>query len=174
MNFSAHPARAVGQGSRPIRVKISESDNHNKVFSFFCSCWLAIAQQKNIHCNTNGGGYIWVDPELLKQAAAERTLPPPLSYAGVLLRLLPLPVHLRLLSPPPPPLMMSQMTPSTTQLPSIIVPSHAPQRHSRRLANQAELTGGHSSHVLWCTCITTVHMYYGTHVLLHTCIMAHM
>jgi hypothetical protein len=59
--------------------------------------WHTITQQKNMYCNTNGVGYIWVDPEQLAQAAAENTLPSPhslpspLSYAGVLLGLLSLP-----------------------------------------------------------------------------------
>jgi hypothetical protein len=43
---------------------------------------------KDVHTNTNGGGYIWVYPEQLEQAAAKRTLPPQLAYAGVLLGLL--------------------------------------------------------------------------------------
>jgi hypothetical protein len=42
--------------------------------------WHTITQQKNVYCNTNGGGYIWVDPEHLAQAAAENTLPSQLSY----------------------------------------------------------------------------------------------
>ncbi len=33
-DFSAHPARAIGPGSSPIRVK--SSDNHLRVFSFVC------------------------------------------------------------------------------------------------------------------------------------------
>ena len=53
-------------------------------------------------------------------------------------------------SPPPAnqiiPLIMPQTTHSTTPSPSpsspILVPNHAPQRCSRRLANQAELAGG--------------------------------
>jgi hypothetical protein len=53
--------------------------------------WHIITQQKNVYCNINGGGYIWVDPDQLAQAAAENTLPSPLSYAGVLLGLLALP-----------------------------------------------------------------------------------
>jgi hypothetical protein len=53
--------------------------------------WHTITQQNNVYCNTNSGGYIWVDPEQLSQAAAENTLPSLLSYAGVLLGLLSLP-----------------------------------------------------------------------------------
>ncbi len=53
--------------------------------------WHTITQQKNVYYNTNGGGYIWVDPDKLAQADAENTLPSPLSYAGVLLGLLALP-----------------------------------------------------------------------------------
>jgi hypothetical protein len=116
--------------------------------------WHAITQQKNVHCNTTSGGIIWINPALLEQAAAERTPPPPLSYAGVLLGLLPLPEAPAAVAPfsPPPAanqpthLTIPQMTPSTIPSPSplspIIVPNHAPQRCSRRLANQAELAGG--------------------------------
>jgi hypothetical protein len=50
-----------------------------------CNIWHTITQQKNVYCNTNGSGYVWVDQEQLTQAAAENTLPSPLPYAGVLL-----------------------------------------------------------------------------------------
>ena len=43
--------------------------------------WHAITQQKNVQCNTTGSGIIWINPALREQAAAERTPPPPLSYA---------------------------------------------------------------------------------------------
>ena len=49
--------------------------------------WHAITEQKNIHFNTNGGGYIWIDPEQQEHASAKRTLPSPSSYAGFLLGL---------------------------------------------------------------------------------------
>ena len=139
----------LGRDLRNAGVKISD-------WGFLANdrtLWHAITQQKNRHCNTNGSGYIWVDPELLEQAAAQRTLPPPLSYAGVLLGLLPspdAPTPVAPSSPPPAnqiiPLIMPQTTHSTTPSPSpsspILVPNHAPQRCSRRLANQAELAGG--------------------------------
>ena len=113
--------------------------------------WHTITQQKNVYCNNNGGGYIWVDPDLVAQAAAENIPPSPLSYAGVLLGLLPLPdvpaaavpspAKSNLTTPP------SSPSPSSSQC---VVPNHAPQRHSRRLANQAELAGGRKvySHTL--------------------------
>ena len=40
------------------------------------SFWHAISQQKNVYCNFNSGGYIWVNLEQLGQAAAKRTLAP--------------------------------------------------------------------------------------------------
>ncbi len=129
------------------------------------SIWHTITQQKKVHCNTNGGGYIWVDPEKLAQAAAENILPSPLSYAGVLLGLLSLPD-----SPSPAPAasalplptqadhtipqspQMTKVTPTSSPPSSspIVASNHAPQRYSRRLANQAELAGGRKvySHTL--------------------------
>ena len=93
------------------------------------SLWRAITQQKNVHCNFNGGGYIWVDPEQLEQAAAKQTLPPPLSCAGVLLGLLPSP------DAPTPVVVPAQIIPATTPPPlplsPILVPNHTPQRCSR-------------------------------------------
>ena len=53
--------------------------------------WHTITQQKNVHSNTNNSDKFWVDPEQLVQAAAQNTLPSPLSYAGVLAGLLPQP-----------------------------------------------------------------------------------
>ena len=126
--------------------------------------WHTITQRKNVYCNNNGGGYIWVDPEQLAQAAAENILPSPLSYAGVLLGLLPRPDHdvpaaavpatpspakSNLTTPLP---QLTFVTPSSPSPSSslCVVPNHAPQRHSRRLANQAELAGGRKvySHTL--------------------------
>ena len=49
--------------------------------------WHAITQQKNVHCNYNGGGYAWMDESESEDAAAERILPLPSSYAGVILGL---------------------------------------------------------------------------------------
>ena len=116
--------------------------------------WHAITQQKNVYCNNNGSGYIWVDPEQLAQAAAESILTSPLSYAGVLLGLLPLP-DVPASAVPAIPSPLSQLTIVTPSSPSpsssqCVVPNHAPQRHSRRLANQAELAGGRKvySHTL--------------------------
>ena len=126
--------------------------------------WHTITQRKNVYCNNNGGGYIWVDPEQLAQAAAENILPSPLSYAGVLLGLLPLPDHDVPAAAVPaipspaksnlttPLLQLTFVTPSSPSPSSslCVVPNHAPQRHSRRLANQAELAGGRKvySHTL--------------------------
>jgi hypothetical protein len=125
--------------------------------------WHIITQQKNVYCNTNGGGYIWVDPDQLAQAAAENTLPSPLSYAGVLLGLLalpdaPTPVIPTIPSPAksnpllPQPTKVTPLPPSPPSESSsqCVVPNHAPLRYSRRLANQAELAGGRKvySHTL--------------------------
>ena len=118
--------------------------------------WHAITQQKNVHCNTNGGGYVWIDPEQQEHAAAMRTLPSPSSYAGVLLGLLPPPspdaATVVVPSTPSPakpkqtnhtlPQMTSEPTSSPSPLKPSFVPIHAPQRRSHRLANQAELAGG--------------------------------
>ena len=82
------------------------------------SLWHAITQQRNLHCNTNGGGYIWVDPEQLEQAAAERTLPPPLSYAGVLLGLLPLPDAPTPVVPSTPPASKAQTNKTSDVIPN--------------------------------------------------------
>jgi hypothetical protein len=98
-----------------------------------------ITQQKNVHCNTDSDGYIWIDPAQLKLAAAKRTLPPSLSYAGVLPGLLPSPdAPIPIAAAPPSPEkpnqtkpLISQMTPKPSSFPSplspTIVPSHTPQ-----------------------------------------------
>jgi hypothetical protein len=49
--------------------------------------WHAITKQKNVHCKSNGGGYAWMDESESEDAAAERILPLPSSYAGVILGL---------------------------------------------------------------------------------------
>jgi hypothetical protein len=49
--------------------------------------WHAVTQQKNVHCNSNGGGYAWMDESKSEDTAAERILPSPSSYAGVILGL---------------------------------------------------------------------------------------
>ena len=49
--------------------------------------WHAVTQQKNVHCNSNGGGYAWKDDLESEDAAAEHIPPSPSSYAGVLLGL---------------------------------------------------------------------------------------
>ncbi len=57
--------------------------------------WHAVTQQKNVHCNSNGGGYAWMDSDdsesKSEDTAAERILPQPeaspSSYAGVILGL---------------------------------------------------------------------------------------
>ena len=126
------------------------------------SIWHSITQQKNVFCNINGGGYIWVDPEQLAQAAAENILPSPSSYAGVLLGLSPLPdapapvvpgpaypsestessVEPNPKTPPPLPLTLENALPPSPCPSQSVAPNHAPRRHSSRLANQAELAGG--------------------------------
>ncbi len=50
-----------------------------------CNLWHAISQQKNVHYNSNGGGYAWMDEPESENTAAECTLPLPFSYAGVIL-----------------------------------------------------------------------------------------
>jgi hypothetical protein len=49
--------------------------------------WHAVTQQKNVHCNSNGGGYAWMDESESGDTAAERILPSPSSYSGVILGL---------------------------------------------------------------------------------------
>jgi hypothetical protein len=49
--------------------------------------WHAVTQQKNVHCNSNGGGYAWMEESKSEDTAAERILPSPSSYAGVILGL---------------------------------------------------------------------------------------
>ena len=107
--------------------------------------WHTITQQKNVYCNKNGGGYIWVNPEQLAEAAAENILQSPISYAEVLPGLLPLPDEPAAAVPAiPSPAKSNLTTPLLPQLTIItpsspspsssqcIVPNHAPQRHSRR------------------------------------------
>ena len=114
--------------------------------------WHAITQQKNVHCNAAGGGYAWVDSEQLDQDT-ERSLPPPTSYAGVLLGLCsistpstpsaansksPGPIKSPIKSPLPP---LPTLPPL---IPLVVPPSQSPLliRCSRRLADKAERTGG--------------------------------
>ncbi len=52
------------------------------------SFWHAITQQEKIHQHCNERW--WVGPEQPEQAAAKRTLPPLLSFAGIMLGWLPL------------------------------------------------------------------------------------
>ncbi len=52
-----------------------------------CNLWHAVTQQKNVHCNSNGGGYAWMDESKSEDTAAERILPSLSSYAGVILGL---------------------------------------------------------------------------------------
>ena len=49
--------------------------------------WHVVTQQKSVHCNSNGGGYAWMDESESEDTAAERVLPLPSSYAGVILGL---------------------------------------------------------------------------------------
>ncbi len=44
--------------------------------------WHAITQQKNVHCNSKGGGYAWMDKSDSEEAAVECILPLPSSYAA--------------------------------------------------------------------------------------------
>ena len=96
----------------------------------------------------NGGGYILVDQVQTEQAAAERILPPPLSYAGVLFGLLQFPDSPSPGVPSTPlpaepnqtkPLMMSQMTPSTTPSPSHHI-YHQSQFQAMHTAMQLQLS----------------------------------
>ena len=110
--------------------------------------WHAITQQKNVHCNAAGGGYAWLDlvSESLDQDT-EQSLPPPSSYAGVLLGLCSVSVpstHSAVIPPiesplpcPPPPI-----PPIIPSSPSLILSNAPLVRCSRRLAAKAELTGG--------------------------------
>jgi hypothetical protein len=124
--------------------------------------WHTITQQQEylLYSNTNGCGYIWVDPEQLAQAAAENALLSPLSYAGVLLGLLslpltPTPVVPTIPSPAksnltkpllPQPTTVTPLPPSPQSSSQCVVPNHAPLRYSVRLANQAELAGDRKVH----------------------------
>jgi hypothetical protein len=47
--------------------------------------WHAITQQKNVHCNSNGSGYAWMDEPQSEDTAAESILPLPSTYPGVIL-----------------------------------------------------------------------------------------
>jgi hypothetical protein len=49
--------------------------------------WHAITQQKNVHCNSNGGGYAWMDAAEYEVTSAECILPSQSSYEGVILGL---------------------------------------------------------------------------------------
>ena len=110
--------------------------------------WQAITQQKNVHCNAGGCGYVWPGPELCVQDK-DPTLPAPSSYAGVLIGSLPSsqsktfptspsrsPAKSTLSCPSPVPY------PSLPSPPSLSPPYAALVRCSRHLAAKAELTGG--------------------------------
>jgi hypothetical protein len=123
--------------------------------------WHAITQQKNVHCNSNGGGYAWMDESDSEEAAAVCILPSPSSYAGVILGLsaasasAPDPQSTRhhhvIISPANPVSDHGYMQPTQTLSPnansplsiisSPIIPQ-VPQRCSRRLASKAEQAGG--------------------------------
>jgi hypothetical protein len=121
--------------------------------------WHAITQQKNVHCNSNGGGYAWKDDLESEDAAAERIPPSPSSYAGVLLGLsaaaasAPVQQSMHNVIPPPassirdlqimqPIQVLSPPAKSSLiVIPSPIIPP-VPQRCSRRLAVKAEQAGG--------------------------------
>ncbi len=51
--------------------------------------WYALmlehTQQKNVYCNTNGGGYIWVDPEQLAMMSGQ--VGSPLSAASFMMQI---------------------------------------------------------------------------------------
>ena len=121
--------------------------------------WHAITQQKNVHCNYNGGGYAWMDESVSEDAAAERILPLPSSYAGVILGLssasAPDPQSPRDAIVPPAnsnhnllniqPTVTQVLSPPANSSLTIIsspITSHVPQRCSRRLAAKAEQAGG--------------------------------
>jgi hypothetical protein len=121
--------------------------------------WHAITQQKNVHCNSNGGGYAWMDESESEDAAAERILHLPSSYAGVILGLSSAsapdqqspsnvivpsansnlnhlniqPTVTQVLSPP---------ANSSLTIISSPITSRVPQRCSRSLAAKAEKAGG--------------------------------
>ncbi len=124
------------------------------------SLWHAITQQKNVQCNSNGGGYAWMDEsESEDAAAAERILPLQSSYAGAILGLSSAstpdpqsprnvivpsaksnrnhlniqPTATQVLSPP---------ANSSLTIISSPITSRVPQRCSRRLAAKAEQPGG--------------------------------
>jgi hypothetical protein len=118
-------------------------------------------QQKNVHCNSNGGGYAWMDGSDSEEAAAECVLPLPSSYAGVILWLSAAAAsaldpqstrhHDVIISPANPNRDHRYMQPTQTRSPnanssltiisSPIIP-YVPQRCCRRLAAKAEQAGG--------------------------------
>jgi len=110
--------------------------------------WHSINQQKNVHCNANGGGYAWQGSELIEQAK-HSPLPPPSSYAGVLLGLSSLPTPSPIATSPAKPTLDSPVPSRLLTIPSPrpLTPIHAPPlRCSRRLAAKAELTGGRKTY----------------------------
>ncbi len=116
--------------------------------------WHAITQQKNVHCNSNGGGYAWVNAsESEVTAAAECILPSPSSYARVILGLTAasvlapaLKVFTPLANSNRDHVQPTQASPSPSHPPFIIISSPVnvpvPQCRSRRLAVRAEQAGG--------------------------------
>ena len=110
--------------------------------------WHSITQQKNVHCNANGGGYAWQGSELIEQTK-NSPLPPPSSYAGVLLGLSSLPTPSPIATSPAKPTLDSPVPSRLLTIPSPrpLTPIHAPPlRCSRRLAAKAELTGGRKTY----------------------------
>ncbi len=117
--------------------------------------WHAITLQKNVHCNSNGGGYAWMDESESEDAAAERILPLPSSYVGVILGLssasAPDPQSPRNVIVPSAnsnrnhlniqPTVTQVLSPPANSSLTIIsspITSRVPQRCSRRLAAKAE------------------------------------
>jgi hypothetical protein len=100
--------------------------------------WHAIVQQKNVHCNSNRGGYAWMDAvESEVTAAADCVLPSTSSYAGVVFVL----TAASVLVP-----IFRVYHHFLTGLTPVFVP--VPQRRSRRLAVRAEQAGGRLVHVI--------------------------
>ena len=125
-----------------------------------CNLWHTVTQKKNVHCNSNGGDYACLDESESENNAAERILPLPSSYAGVILGL----SAASAAAPDPQPTenvnlqpensnydhhhdMQPTQTPSPAANSSLTIISSpiiltVPQRCSRRLAAKAEQAGG--------------------------------
>ena len=110
--------------------------------------WHSIAQQKNVHCNANGGGYAWQGSELIEQAK-DAPLPVQSFFTGALQGLSTLPTPLPIASSPSKPISDSPVPSRLSNIPSSLplTPIHAlALRCSRRLAAQAELTGARKTY----------------------------